>query len=134
MDRAACTQYGMRSCSKKCWLYLSEKFRLRKAKFLSWCLDFLKHDYSFVLLPVHYVDKVSLKTPQGHMQVRSAVNGQTGKAAASFFNEKEEYYLATPIFCQSFTLNPLSCTSLLLSRKDCNKIFFRKFCTESNHL
>lgn len=66
------------------------KFGLKKAKLKFWSYHFKKHEGSFILLPIYYVDHDidhDKKT-----QVRIAINAQTGKVAASFISDNEDYY------------------------------------------
>lgn len=69
---------------------IKHNFELKKASFVSWSLDFLKHQHSFILLPVYYVD---IAADNKGLQIRIAVNGQSGKVAASFRNpHNTEHY------------------------------------------
>ncbi|MGP1367575.1 MAG: hypothetical protein ACTTKW_09720 [Schwartzia sp. (in: firmicutes)] len=71
---------------------LKEAFSLKKAALTAWGKDFRKHQSAFFLLPVYYLDRRPEDT-ETDRQVRLAVNGQTGKAAALFYRYgKEEAY------------------------------------------
>lgn len=71
---------------------IKETFGLRKMSVIKIGHDFRRHNCDFLLLPIYYLDKRSGETEKD-MQVRIAVNGQTGSAAALFLQgEKQEYY------------------------------------------
>ena len=72
---------------------LKKMFNLKKAAVTLWGHDFRKHESAYFLLPVYYLDRRP-EDGEKSRQVRLAVNGQTGKAAALFYQyEKEERYL-----------------------------------------
>lgn len=62
---------------------IRETFGLRQANVLSCARDLRKHKGGWVLLPVYYIDRRPGNTDVS-VQVRMAVNGQTGSAAALF--------------------------------------------------
>lgn len=62
---------------------LKSVFALKDAEVINCARDFREHKSSTVLLPVYYLDK-RVSDGKKDMQVRLAVNGQTGKVAASF--------------------------------------------------
>ena len=71
---------------------LKDTFDLKKTKIALWGRNFRKHKSATFLLPVYYLDRRT-EDGDGARQVRIAVNGQTGKAAALFYQyEKEERY------------------------------------------
>ena len=71
---------------------LKDSFALTKAEIMLWGRDFRKHKSACFLLPVYYLDRRP-EDGDGARQVRIAVNGQTGKAAALFYQyEREERY------------------------------------------
>ena len=75
---------------------LKDTFSLKNASILLWGQDFRKHESATFLLPVYYLDRRA-EDGENARQVRIAVNGQTGKAAALFYQyEKEERYLTLP--------------------------------------
>ena len=49
-----------------------------------------------MLVPVYYVDRPASDGRDGE-QVRIAVNGQTGRAAAVVFSEKKEIHVQAPL-------------------------------------
>jgi len=70
---------------------LRDAFGLRRAELLRWGRDLRKQRHGPFLLPVYYLDR---RPGDGSgLQVRIAVNGQTGRAAALFLRgEKTEYF------------------------------------------
>ena len=60
-------------------------FGLKKVKLLTWDYNFRRHKYAFFNLPVWFLDKRP-EDGERDLQVRMAVNGQTGKAAALFLH------------------------------------------------
>ena len=73
---------------------LKEAFGLTKAEIMLWGRDFRKHKSATFLLPVYYLDRRP-EDGDGARQVRIAVNGQTGKAAALFYQYGREERYAT---------------------------------------
>lgn len=73
---------------------LKEAFGLTKAEIMLWGRDFRKHKSACFLLPVYYLDRRP-EDGNGARQVRIAVNGQTGKAAALFYQYGREERYAT---------------------------------------
>ncbi len=72
---------------------LKDSFALTKAKIILWGRDFHKHKSATFLLPVYYLDRRA-EDGEKARQMRIAVNGQTGKAAALFYQYgKEERYV-----------------------------------------
>ena len=73
---------------------LKDTFGLTKAKIMRWARDFRKHKSAAFLLPVYYLDRRA-EDGENARQVRIAVNGQTGKAAALFYQYgREERYVS----------------------------------------
>ena len=71
---------------------LKDGFALTKAKIILWGRDFRRHKSATFLLPVYYLDRRA-EDGEAARQMRIAVNGQTGKAAALFYRYgKEERY------------------------------------------
>ena len=62
-------------------LDIQNTFHLPTVKIINYARDLRKHKSSTILLPVYYLDKRQSDEDRG-VQVRLAVNGQTGKAAA----------------------------------------------------
>jgi len=62
-------------------LDIQKTFHLPTVKIINYARDLRKHKSSTILLPVYYLDKRQSDEDRG-VQVRLAVNGQTGKAAA----------------------------------------------------
>ena len=73
---------------------LKEAFGLTKAEIMLWGRDFRRHKNATFLLPVYYLDRRP-EDGNGARQVRIAVNGQTGKAAALFYQYGREERYAT---------------------------------------
>ena len=72
---------------------LKDSFALTKAKLLLWGRDFRRHKNATFLLPVYYLDR-RVEDGEKARQVRIAVNGQTGSAAALFYQYgREECYV-----------------------------------------
>lgn len=72
---------------------LKDSFALTKAKLLLWGRDFRRHKNATFLLPVYYLDR-RVEGGEKARQVRIAVNGQTGSAAALFYQYgREERYV-----------------------------------------
>ena len=73
---------------------LKDSFALTKVKVVLWGRDFRKHKSATFLLPVYYLDRRA-EDGENAQQVRIAVNGQTGKAAALFYQYgREERYVS----------------------------------------
>ena len=73
---------------------LKDTFDLKKTKIALWGRNFRKHKSATFLLPVYYLDRRT-EDGDGARQVRIAVNGQTGKAAALFYQYgREERYVS----------------------------------------
>lgn len=73
---------------------IKSTFDLTTASLTLWGHDFRKHERACFLLPVYYLDRRA-EDGEGARQVRIAVNGQTGKAAALFYRYgQEERYVA----------------------------------------
>ena len=71
---------------------LKDSFALTKAEIMRWGQYFRKHKSATFLLPVYYLDRRA-EDGENARQVRIAVNGQTGKAAALFYQYgREERY------------------------------------------
>ena len=73
---------------------LKDSFALTKAEIMLWGRDFRKHKSACFLLPVYYLDRRP-EDGDGARQVRIAVNGQTGKVAALFYQYGREERYAT---------------------------------------
>lgn len=72
---------------------IKDTFDLKKTKIALWGRDFRKHKSAYFLLPVYYLDRRT-EDGEGTRQIRIAVNGQTGKAAALLYHYgKEERYI-----------------------------------------
>ena len=72
---------------------LKDSFALTKAEIMLWGRDFRKHKSACFLLPVYYLDRRP-EDGDGARQGRIAVNGQTGSAAALFYQYgREERYV-----------------------------------------
>ena len=72
---------------------IKDTFGLKKTKIALWGRDFRKHKSAYFLLPVYYLDRRT-EDGEGARQIRIAVNGQTGKAAALLYHYgKEERYV-----------------------------------------
>jgi len=69
-------------------------FRVNKVKLKTWTYDFRKHRYAFINLPIWFLDK---RSGDGDLQVRAAVNGQTGKASVLFLQKEK----TAPFFLKS---------------------------------
>lgn len=72
---------------------IKSTFDLAAPSLMLWGRDFRVHERAYFLLPVYYLDRRA-EDGDGARQVRIAVNGQTGKAAALFYRYgKEERYV-----------------------------------------
>ena len=76
---------------------LREKLGLKRAEIIRWGQDFRRHKSAHFLLPVYYLDRRA-EDEEGKRQVRIAVNGQTGTAAALFYayGREERYVRRAP--------------------------------------
>ena len=68
---------------------VSGTFGLKNVKPLTWVYDFRRHKYAYFNLPIWFLDKRHEDTEKD-LQVRVAVNGQTGKVAALFLRLEQE--------------------------------------------
>ncbi len=68
---------------------IKSTFDLTTASLTLWGHDFRKHERAYFLLPVYVLDRRA-EDGEGARQVRIAVNGQTGKAAALFYRYGQE--------------------------------------------
>ena len=60
----------------------------------TWVTDLRRHKYASVNLPVWYLDKASW-AGESDLQIRMAVNAQTGKAAVLFLEAEKKDYTRT---------------------------------------
>ena len=67
-----------------------------KKSIRAWARKARKHKDGLVMVPVYFVDRPAADGRDGE-QVRIAVNGQTGRAAAVVFNEKRETHIVAPL-------------------------------------
>ena len=67
-----------------------------KKNLRAWSRKVRKHKDGLVMVPVYYVDRPAADGRDGE-QVRIAVNGQTGRAAAVVFSEKRETHIVSPL-------------------------------------
>ena len=75
---------------------VKDTFGLDAAAIATWGLDFRKHERAYFLLPIYYLDRRA-QDGKGARQVRIAVNGQTGKAAALFYQYGQEECYVTHV-------------------------------------
>ena len=61
-----------------------------------WARKARKHKDGLVMVPVYFVDRPATDGRDGE-QVRIAVNGQTGRAAAVVFSDKRETHIVAPL-------------------------------------
>ena len=61
-----------------------------------WARKARKHKNGLVMVPVYFVDRPTADGRDGE-QVRIAVNGQTGRAAAVVFSERRETHVVAPL-------------------------------------
>lgn len=73
---------------------IKETFGLKYVKLESWVTNFRRHKYSYINLPIWYLDKAT-EAGESDLQIRMAVNGQTGKAAALFLQADKKDYIRT---------------------------------------
>ena len=71
-------------------------FGYSKKSMRQWARNVRKHASGLMLVPVYYVDRPASDGRDGE-QVRIAVNGQTGRAAAVVFSEKKEIHVQAPL-------------------------------------
>ena len=69
-------------------------FHLKKVKLLTWDYNFRRHKYAYFNLPIWFLDK-RREDGEEDLQVRAAVNGQTGKAVALFLQVGKRNYVRT---------------------------------------
>ena len=67
-----------------------------KKSIRKWARKARKHKDGLVMVPVYFVDRPAADGRDGE-QVRIAVNGQTGRAAAVVFSEKRETHIVAPL-------------------------------------
>ena len=70
---------------------LKSEFGLKDVEIKTWSLYPRRHKYPRINLPVWFLDKTS-SAKESDLQIRMAVNGQTGKAAASFLKVGKKDY------------------------------------------
>ena len=70
---------------------IKSTFGLNEVRLLTWITDFRRHKYAAINLPVWYLDKPS-SAGETDLQIRMAVNGQTGKTAALFLEAGKKDY------------------------------------------
>lgn len=71
-------------------------FGYSKKSMRQWARNVRKHASGLMLVPIYYVDRPASDRRDGE-QVRIAVNGQTGRAAAVVFSEKKEIHVQAPL-------------------------------------
>ena len=69
-------------------------FGLKNAKLLTWDYNFRRHRYAFFNLPLWFLDKRP-EDGQQDLQIRAAVNAQTGKTSALFLQAGQKDYIRT---------------------------------------
>lgn len=69
---------------------------LNKKSIRTWARKARKHKDGLVMVPVYFVDRPASDGRNGE-QVRIAVNGQTGRAAAVVFSDKRETHIVAPL-------------------------------------
>ena len=69
---------------------------LNKKSIRAWARKARKHKDGLVMVPVYFVDRPATDSRDGE-QVRIAVNGQTGRAAAVVFSDKRETHVVAPL-------------------------------------
>lgn len=89
---------------------LQETFNLSKIKDVLWARDFREHKHGTFLLPVYYIDRRDTDGARD-VQIRLAVNGQTGKAAALILQDDklEVYRTVTPHTYRHFSAESTVC-------------------------
>lgn len=71
---------------------VKNSFGVKKAEIVQWSTDLRGHKYAYMMVPIYYIDKRP-SDGKDTLQVRIAVNGQTGKVTALFLKGEElEYY------------------------------------------
>ena len=73
-----------------------EALGLSKKSLRTWTYNVRKHTSGLMLVPIYYVDRPASDGREGE-QVRIAVNGQTGRAAAVVFSDKRETHIVAPL-------------------------------------
>lgn len=73
---------------------LKSEFGLNDVELLRWMTDSRRHQNSGINLPIWFLDKAS-ETKESDLQIRMAVNGQTGKAVALFLQAGKKDYFRT---------------------------------------
>lgn len=73
-----------------------EALGLSKKSLRTWTYNVRKHTSGLMLVPIYYFDRPASDGREGE-QVRIAVNGQTGRAAAVVFSETRETHLVAPL-------------------------------------
>ena len=73
---------------------VKDSFGFKNAELLTWDYNFRKHHNAYFSLPIWFLEKRRDDGEQ-ELQVRAAVNGQTGKAAALFLKAGETDYIRT---------------------------------------
>lgn len=85
---------------------LKSQFGLEDVKLKSWSLYPRRHKYPRINLPIWFLDKASGAT-EADLQIRMAVNGQTGKAAAQFLKVgKKDYKIAGKDYIRTIDPRP----------------------------
>lgn len=74
---------------RRCWGSIKKSIR-------AWARKARKHKDGLVMVPVYFVDRPATDSRDGE-QVRIAVNGQTGRAAAVVFSDKRETHVVAPL-------------------------------------
>lgn len=73
-----------------------EALGLSKKSLRTWTYNVRKHTSGLMLVPIYYFDRPASDGREGE-QVRIAVNGQTGRAAAVVFSETREIHVVAPL-------------------------------------
>ena len=82
------------------------QFSLEDVRIKTWALYPRRHKYPRVNLPIWYLDKASW-VKESDLQIRMAVNGQTGKAAALFLKVgKKDYKTAGTDYIRTLDPSP----------------------------
>lgn len=69
---------------------------LNKKSIRTWARKARKHKDGLVMVPVYFVDRPASDS-RGGGQIRIAVNGRTGRAAAMVFSDKRETHIVVPL-------------------------------------
>ncbi|NLY72813.1 MAG: hypothetical protein GX079_03890 [Tissierellia bacterium] len=113
---------------------IKSAFGVNEVKLLGWVTNLRRHKYASVNLPIWYLDKASW-AGESDLQIRMAVNAQTGKAAALFLEAGKKDYTRT---LESYPLPKMSdeCTmySPPLPVKYVKSPFLFKICDEKEVL